>query len=143
MKTLLFVTQAVIQILVGIGAAVSGMLLVIRPSGELLQAPVEMLKGSPFSDFFVPGIVLFLVNGMGQLLAGVITLRRHPYAALTGAVFGIGLMIWIFVQVNMIGGGHILQYSYFFIGVLETSLAFIMCNSSTGSRGNITASNGG
>lgn len=143
MRTLLFVTQAVIQILVGIGAAVSGVLLVIRPSGELLQAPVEMLKGSPFSDFFVPGIVLFLVNGIGQLLAGVITLRRHPCAALTGAVFGIGLMIWIFVQVNMIGGGHILQYGYFFIGVLETSLAFMIGNSSTGSRETIRASSGG
>ncbi|MGA9116675.1 MAG: hypothetical protein WB626_07870 [Bacteroidota bacterium] len=143
MKKPLFVTQAVIQILVGIGAAVSGMLLIIRPSGELLQAPVEMLKGSPFNDFFVPGIILFLVNGVGQLLAGVITLRRHAYAALTGAVFGIGLMIWVFVQVNMIGGGHILQYSYFFIGVIETSLAFMMGTSSTGSRGSIAASNGG
>ncbi len=143
MKKLLFVTQGCIQILVGIGAAVSGMLFIIRPSGELLQAPVEMLAGSPFRDFFIPGIILFLVNGIGQLLAGVITLRRHRCAAFTGAVFGIGLMIWIFVQVNMIGGGHILQYSYFFIGVVETSLAFMMGNSSTGSRGNITASNGG
>jgi hypothetical protein len=41
-------------------------------------------------------------------------------------VLGIGLMIWIFVQVNMIGGGHILQYSYFALGVVETSLSFLI-----------------
>ena len=126
MKRVVFVSQGVIQILVGIGAAVSGSMLIIRPSGELLQAPLEMLRGSPFSDFLIPGIILLLVNGIGQLLAGVMTLRRHPHAALTGAVFGIGLMIWIFIQVNMIGGRHILQYSYFFVGVIETSLAFLM-----------------
>jgi len=126
MKRVLFVTQGVIQFLVGISAAVSGLMLILHPSGDLLQAPLEMLRGSQFSDFLIPGIILFLVNGIGQLVAGVITFRRHPNAALTGAVFGIGLMIWIFVQVNMIGGRHILQYGYFFIGVIETSLAFVM-----------------
>lgn len=133
-KKYLFVSQGVLQILVGTGATVSGMMLIMRPSEKLLQAPLEMLRGSPFSDFFIPGIILFLVIGIGQLLAGVITLRRHPNAALTGAVFGIALMIWIFVQVNMIGGRHILQYSYFFVGVIETSLAFLMLDGGTGNH---------
>lgn len=41
-----------------------------------------------------------------------------------GVFFGVGLMIWIFVQVSMIGGGHWLQYSYFFLGLLETLVGF-------------------
>jgi hypothetical protein len=128
---MLFVTQGVIQLFVGIGAAVSGLMLIVRPSGGLLQAPVEMLKGTPFPDFLIPGIILFLVNGVGQLVAAGITLRRHPMAALVGGVFGIALMIWVFVQVNMIGGGHILQYSYFSVGVIQTSLAFLMRDGGT------------
>jgi hypothetical protein len=63
---------------------------------------------------------------VGQLTAGLMSFRRHPLAGYTGAVFGIGLMIWIFVQVSMIGGGHILQYSYFFLGTIETVLAFLI-----------------
>lgn len=140
MKRLLSTVQGIIQILVAASAIVSGLMLILYPSGELLQVPLGMLKGSPFSDFLIPGIILFFVNGIGQLIAGIITLRRHPQAALVGVVFGIGLMIWIFVQVNMIGGGHILQYSYFFVGVVETSIAFLMRDSGLTEKS--TASNG-
>jgi hypothetical protein len=128
MKNMIFIVQGVMQIFVGLGAAVSGMLLILYPSGELLQAPLDMLKGSPFQNFLLPGIILFLVNGVGQFIAGVITFRRHRLAGYVGAVFGFALMIWIFVQVNMIGGGHILQYSYFFFGVAETALSFEIQN---------------
>ena len=129
MKKRIFLSQGVLQIFVGIGAAISGLMLMASPDGSLLGAPPDMLKGSPFADFLVPGFILFAVNGIGQLVAAFLTLRRRPAAALTGAVFGLGLMIWIFVQVNMIGGGHILQYGYFFLGVAETALAFLMAES--------------
>ena len=123
---LLFISQGVIQIFVGLGALPAGALMIIFPSGKQLQMPLELLNGSPFNNFLVPGIILFLINGAGQLTAGLMSLRRHPLAGYTGAVFGMGLMIWIFVQVNMIGGGHILQYSYFLLGTVETVLAFLM-----------------
>jgi hypothetical protein len=135
MRRLLYLSQAVIQFLVGLGAAVSGALLIAAPSGALLQAPADMLKGSPFPDFVLPGIILFLVNGVGQIVAALLTVRRHRSAGYVGAVFGLGLMIWIFVQVNMIGGGHILQYSYFFVGVVETSFSFLIQNDLSGNKG--------
>jgi hypothetical protein len=128
MKSLLFTSQSVIQIFVGLGAVVSGTLLIIVPSGEVLKLPPDMLRNTSFHDFLVPGIILFLVNGVGQLVAGILSIRRNPLAGYVGAVFGMGLMIWIFVQVNMIGGGHILQYSYFIFGLIETALAFLIQN---------------
>jgi len=143
MKNVVFITQGVIQILVGLGAAVSGAILMVAPSGTLLQMPLDMLKGTPFDDFLVPGIILFLVNGIGQIVAGVLTLRRHRFAGYLGAVLGFGLMIWIFVQVNMIGGRHILQYSYFMIGVIETALSFLIQDHLSTTSGLKAASNGG
>ena len=126
MKNLAFTVQGIIQVFVALGAIVCGILLMLFPSGAPLQMPEGMLRESPFHNFLVPGVILFLVNGIGQLLAGVLTFRRHPAAGYTGAIFGIGLMIWIFVQVNMIGGRNILQYSYFTFGVLETALSFFV-----------------
>ncbi len=126
MKTFIVVSQGVLLILVGLSAGISGALLIAAPSGSLLQAPLTMLKGSPFADFLIPGIILFLVNGVGQGIAGIMTIRRHPASGYIGAVFGLGLMIWIFVQVSMIGGGHILQYIYFFLGVAETAMACLI-----------------
>jgi hypothetical protein len=126
MKNIIFLTQGVIQLLVSLGALICGTLLIIVPSSALLQLPPDMLKDAPFNDFLIPGIILFVINGIGQLVAGILTVRRHPRAGLVGATFGLALMIWIFVQVNMIGGRNILQYSYFFVGTLETALAFLI-----------------
>jgi hypothetical protein len=126
MRKSVFILQTIIQIFVGFGAAVSGALLMIVPSGSVFQLPPDMLKDTPFHDFLLPGIVLFLIIGVGQLVAAMLTQRKRSSAGYVGAVFGMGLMIWIFVQVNMIGGGHILQYSYFFLGTLETALSFLI-----------------
>jgi membrane associated rhomboid family serine protease len=90
--------------------------------------PSDILKDTPFHDFLIPGVILFLINGVGQLATGILSLRKHPFAGYAGAVFGMVLMIWIFMQVNMIGGNHILQCSYFMLGVLETTLAFLTHN---------------
>jgi len=126
MKNLVQRSQAVLQLFVGLGGVVCGAIMIGNPSGTLMQFPPDMLKESPFRDFLIPGIILFLVNGLGQIVAGVLTIRRHPHAGMVGAVFGLGLMIWIFVQVNMIGGRNVIQYSYFLFGVIETSLSFLM-----------------
>ncbi len=120
--------QFVLQIFVSIGALAAGFLFILYPSGSALQTPPDMLKDSPFANFLIPGIILFTVNGIGQFVAAVLTIRRHRFAGYAGAVFGIGLMIWIFVQVNMIGGGNLLQYAYFAFGVVETSLSFVIQN---------------
>ncbi|HTP13979.1 MAG TPA: hypothetical protein VMM37_10120, partial [Bacteroidota bacterium] len=126
MNKIVVVVQGVVQLIVGFSSFVSGILMIVFPSGKVFQAPPDMLNGSPFRDFLIPGIILMSVNGVGQLGAGILTFRHHPSAGLVGAVFGLGLVIWIFVQVNMIGGGNALQYCYFALGVIETALSFLI-----------------
>jgi len=134
MKSILVISQGVIQILVGVGAVICGAILIVNPAGTLMQMSPDLLKGTPLRDFLIPGVILFLVNGIGQLVGGILTLRKHRFSGYVGAALGMGLMIWIFVQVNMIGGRNFLQYSYFMVGIIETSLAFLIQDhlSSTG-----------
>lgn len=115
-----------IQILVGVRASIAVLMLMAAPPGRLLRTPMELLHGSPVPNFFIFGLNLCSVNGIGQCNAAYLTLKRKKSAPLCGAIFGLGLMIWIFIQVNMIDGGHIMQYSFFFIGVVETALAFLL-----------------
>lgn len=118
--------QGILQLFVALGAVVAGAMFIIEPSGRLLQAPPEMLKSSPFNNFLLPGLILFCVNGIGQAFAGVLTLRRDARAGIMGGVFGLGLVIWLFVQVTMIGGGYLIQNIFFTIGIVETTLAFFI-----------------
>ena len=122
MKRALFLSQAILQFFIGLGAVGGGALMIIAPDGRLLTMSVDMLKDSPFRNFLLPGLILFIVNGVGHLISGVLSVRRHALAGWAGIIFGLGLMIWIFVQVNMIGGGHWLQYTYFGLGLAELLL---------------------
>jgi hypothetical protein len=126
MQKKVFVLQGILQAFVALGALPCGVLLMLYPDGRALNMPLTMLSGSPFSTFFWPGLILFTVNGVGQAAAAGLSFRRRRLAGRAGAVMGLGLMIWIFVQVSLIGGGHWLQYSYFALGTAEVALAVLM-----------------
>ena len=126
MKRTVYFTEGVLQSLIGIGAVICGALLIISPDGRYLQMPIDMLKNSPFRNFLIPGIILFLVNGVGNIISAIICFKMHRIAGFAGLFFGFGLIIWIFVQVNMIGGGSWLQYLYFVLGILELLLGIVM-----------------
>jgi hypothetical protein len=84
-----------------------------------------MLQGSPFKSFLLPGIILFVVNGLGQGLVAVLTFRGHRFAGTALQIAGGSLVIWIFTQVSMIGGGHWLQNLYFGLGMAELVLGWL------------------
>lgn len=128
MKKRVSVLEGLVQAFVAIGALPCGVLLMVYPNGSALNMPLSMLKGSPFADFFWPGLILFAVIGIGHTLAALMSFRRHCFAGLAGAVMGLGLMIWIFVQASLIGGGHWLQYFYFALGTAEVALAVLLVN---------------
>jgi hypothetical protein len=119
MSRFLFPAVGVLQFFIAIGALAGGIVFIIAPDGSIMQMPVSVLAHSPFSDFLIPGLILFLFNGVGNLVAGIFSVRRLPVAGFLGIFFGLGLIIWIFVQVSVIGGVHWLQYLYFSLGMME------------------------
>ena len=126
MATRLRLVQEILLASVGFSALPSGIFLMIFPDGNKLKMPLSMLDRSPFSSFFLPGLILASVIGIGHLAAAAMTVRRLRFFPQAGAVTGLSLMIWIFVQVSMIGGGHWLQYLYFFLGTAEAALAVLL-----------------
>ena len=61
----------------GVGAIGGGLLLIISPTGKLLGGlPLSILEHSPFSDFLIPGIILFLVLGLCPCLICVALLKK-------------------------------------------------------------------
>ena len=67
------------------------------------DVPREWLEGSPFEDYFIPSLVLFVVVG-GSLLAAAIAvfagLRRARLAALAAGLVVLG---WLAVETLIIG----------------------------------------
>ena len=126
MKRTAYFVEGVLQSLIGIGAVICGALLVIGPDGRYLQMPIDLLRNSPFRNFLIPGLILFLVNGVGNIVSPLLRDKIYRIAGFTGMFFGFGLIIWLFVQINMIGGGSWLQYLYFVLGILQLLLGIVM-----------------
>jgi len=107
------------QALIGIGAVFGGIGLMTDPTGEQLGMSLVWLAGSPFPDFLVPGIVLFTVNGLGTLAGSLATFRMFRYAGELAIGLGIFMVLWIVIQVLVIGLTSFLQPLYFSVGIVE------------------------
>jgi hypothetical protein len=116
----------------GVSAAPPGLMLAIDPTGAAMQMPAGDLAGSPFRDYLIPGIILCVVLGLGAFFVAACLFRpprwgaarpfgRHWAWAASGA-FGVALMIWIVVQISMIGLGSWLQPLYFAVGLAIVGL---------------------
>lgn len=102
----------VVLLVQAVGAMAGGGALVAAPHGGIMKMPVSYLAGSPFHDYLVPGIVLFVVLGLGPLLTAGALLRRPAGEALAAlnpfpgqhwgwtlsGVVGVALLIWIAVE---------------------------------------------
>jgi hypothetical protein len=115
----------ILQIFIGIGAVPAGIAMITDPSGSSLGMPVEMLINSPFSDFFIPGIFLLAVNGIGSLLGGAASLLRYRYAGEIAVGLGTFLIIWIVAQVWWMGV-HWLHFLYIILGNVELVLGSML-----------------
>jgi hypothetical protein len=65
--------------------------------------PVEWLQGSPFSDYTVPSLILFVIVGGSFLTAAIAVFARARIARASGLIAGAIVLIWIAIQIAIIG----------------------------------------
>ncbi len=111
-----------LQLFTAIMAVPVGLAMILDPDGSPLGIPHDWIAGTPFGSFLVPGIVLLLMNGVGQASAAILVWQRHPLAPWVTAFFAVGLMTWIGVQVLVIPFS-VLQPVLFAVGAVEGFVA--------------------
>lgn len=105
-------------VVLGIGALAGGVVLVVKPDGSLIHLPLAYIDKSPFADYFIPGLILGGLFGIGSLVVasmGLLRLRAAPFVAFA---IGCGQMIWIAVQLTMVEGLSFLHPTMFGIGLV-------------------------
>lgn len=130
MKTRIYRIASIVLLLFNsIGALAGGGSLVTDPSGKGLQLPLEYLQHTAFSNYFIPGLILFIVNGLfGLLVAGAVLFRYKRYPLFMIAQ-GILLGGWILVQMLLLQVVHLLHISFLFIAVTLMILGFLQIKS--------------
>ena len=101
----------------GVTAFVSGLLMILDPSGMTMGLEVEWLAGTPFQDFLIPGFILFSVLGIGSFVVLYGIARCRHWAWWPAVSLGVALVGWILTQVLLLRMYHLLQHIYGVLGV--------------------------
>jgi hypothetical protein len=112
-------------LLQGLSGLWGGGALVWAPTGALLQMPLSLLDGTPFPNYVVPGLLLFTILGMGPLIVALGLWKGRPWAWYGAVAVGGALLVWIGVQVWLIGyhADPPLQLVYGALGALLLALS--------------------
>ena len=112
----------VLEVMTAIGAIPVGLMFLADPTGQLVQVPQGWIEATVFGSYLIPGLYLLLVNGLGMLVLAVLSVRRHWVAPWLTGTLGVGLIIWILVEIVLLPATMILTWIFLATGV---ALGFI------------------
>ena len=125
-KSLIFWT-----LFIGIGAVAGGLSMIIDPSGKALHmdAMLPFFQKLPFADvlfqnYLFSGIALLIVNGLTNLTAAILLLRKKKLGVILGGIFGITLMLWICTQFYMFPL-NFMSTAFFIFGFCQTVTGYV------------------
>lgn len=97
----------------GINGLLGGYTMLSNSTGDAFGMPLSVLERTPFQNWFVPGLVLLLLWGLGSfvvltslwtrprlsLLSWLSNLTHEHWAWASSILLGLALLVWLTVQV--------------------------------------------
>lgn len=115
---------------IGLGAVAGAAAMLLDPSGIALGMDAMLpyfqvlpLAETVFQDFTFSGWALLLVNGLTNLTAAGLLLRKKPAEVILGGIFGITLMLWICIQFYMFPL-NFMSTAYFLFGAVQAATGY-------------------
>jgi hypothetical protein len=88
--------------------------------------PLEWLAGSPFGDYFIPSLILLVVVGGTFAFAAIAVFARSRLARISALTAGTVVLVWISVQLAIIGYVSWMQPVTLAAGVVIIVLSWLM-----------------
>ena len=114
-----------LHVFVGIGAMAGGLGAISDPQAPM-GISVDLLKNSPFSNYLIPGIILFTIIGLGNVISALMFHFKSRFQGYISSVFSWALVIWIVVQCIMLNTVAFQHIIFFIIGLIQATLSMII-----------------
>lgn len=115
-----------------VSALPAGWSLITKPSGTGIGIPLDLLQDTPFSNFMIPGLFLFIFLGLFPALIFYGFVKRPIFSTLEkfnlykdyhwswtfSYYLGVILILWINMQLFFIKEFSILHFVYSLLGIL-------------------------
>ena len=111
-----------LEVMTAVGAIPVGLMFLADPTGQMVQVPRGWIEATFFGSYVIPGLYLLLVNGIGMLALAFLSIRRHWVAPWLTGTLGVGLIIWILVEIVLLPATMILTWVFLATGI---ALGFI------------------
>jgi hypothetical protein len=110
--------------LVAISATLFSMLWLYSPDILILQLLPGMQGSVTYKDFIIPAVAISGVIGVVHLLAIFHLLQGDAKGYNYALAGGILLMLWMVLQMMILGSAHWLHFIYLFVGLLTCLVAW-------------------
>jgi hypothetical protein len=93
---------------------IGGIPLTIDPTGKLLGMPLEHLKGLPIQDFFLPGLWLLIVFGVGLSVTAYGLWAHRPWSYMLALTLGVVWIGWVSFELYLWGPDAVVAVWFIF-----------------------------
>lgn len=106
----------------GIGALFGGWNLMVHPDGSSIQLSMDWLRNTPFKNYFIPGLILFVANGLFSIFTAMIVLLNSRNNGWFVIAQGAILFGWIVIQILFI---QTIYYLHIILGLTGIGLMLL------------------
>jgi len=107
-----------LELFLAVGAVAGGGGMLLDSSGHGQGLPNNLLEGTPFSSYVVPGIVLLAINAVLPTLVAVLAIGRQPIARLGHLAVASALAGWLAGETFFLGPASWMQPFFFAYAVV-------------------------
>lgn len=128
MKTTLRLLAIFLLLFLGFGGIYGAIMLISDPDGDKFDWSIDLLNGTPFKSFLIPGIILLIANGLLPLYVAVVTAMKKSYSGFFILLQGVILFFWLSIQLVMNPDFFlpVTHYPSYGVGALLSILGFIL-----------------
>jgi hypothetical protein len=112
----------------GFGALYGGGNLMLYPDGSGFGMPLSILTHTPFHTFLIPGIILFVANGLSSIVVCAALFFNLQHSSWLVMAQGAVLAGWIVIQVILIQGLSFLHILFGIVGIMLIFMGWLRIN---------------
>lgn len=95
-----------ISLLLANGINATGYAFIIHPVWNLPGLTIAYLTPSSLYNFFIPGILLFLILGLMSIIVSIVALLKGTFYPFLISLQGVALFVWTLSQIIFLGFLH-------------------------------------
>ena len=119
-----------ISLLISLFAVSGSVILMLEPHENWMLWPQVWLLGTPFTDFRIPGLLLFSIVGASNSWGFWNLLNEHPKQFDRAMVGGYCLLCWVVLELLLSRELYLVHASAILLGAMQILLAYQQKNRS-------------